>query len=457
MTVHNSDLAAREITVIGGGPAGLAAAYYSTKRGIPVTLYESATAVGGNCRTLRHGEFLFDTGAHRIHDKIPEITEEIQALLGNDLLRSTAPSQITFHGKRIDFPLSPLNLLTHLGPATAAKAILDFLRAKVRKSPGPESFEQLAVGRYGQTLANAFLLGYSAKLWGTSPDCLSQDASGSRLKGLDLQTFLLESLKGKHSKTRHLDGSFYYPRLGIGMLMDRLAEVIGSENIRTQSGVTRVLHENHRITQLEVNHNTLVPVSHVVSSLPLSVLLNGLDPAPPAAILEKARSLKFRHVLLTLLLLNRSQVSANATIYFPDADIPFTRAYEPRNRSAAMTPPNMTSLVVELPYGSDEDILSDGAEAIVQRVTQMLVKYGYIKAHEVVDATVTIIPYAYPVLELGYKDTVREVMSYLDIFSNLQISGRSGTFAYAHIHDVLLEGKQIIERYARTTNRAAVG
>ena len=51
------------ITVLGGGPAGLSIGYYAKKKGIPFTIYEASDCIGGNSTTLRHGDFLYDSGA----------------------------------------------------------------------------------------------------------------------------------------------------------------------------------------------------------------------------------------------------------------------------------------------------------------------------------------------------------------------------------------------------------
>ena len=40
------------LTIIGGGPAGIACAYYAKNKGIEFTLYESSTSYGGNCQTI---------------------------------------------------------------------------------------------------------------------------------------------------------------------------------------------------------------------------------------------------------------------------------------------------------------------------------------------------------------------------------------------------------------------
>ena len=84
----NTDLEATvpALQILGGGPGGLAAAYYACKRGFDLALYEGAKFVGGNARTCQLGEGFFDTGAHRVHDKLPEVTQELRSLLGADLL-----------------------------------------------------------------------------------------------------------------------------------------------------------------------------------------------------------------------------------------------------------------------------------------------------------------------------------------------------------------------------------
>jgi len=79
-----------------------------------VRLLEANDTVGGNARTLQMGPFRYDTGAHRFHDKNDEITADVVELLGDDLRRVDAPSQICWRGKRIDFPLAPYDLLRKL-------------------------------------------------------------------------------------------------------------------------------------------------------------------------------------------------------------------------------------------------------------------------------------------------------------------------------------------------------
>ena len=69
----------------------------------------------------------------------------------------------------------------------------------------------MARRRYGRTLAERFLLGYSRKLWGLPGDRLSQRVSGERLQGLDLRQFLLHTVLGRKTDRRHADDGLLLP------------------------------------------------------------------------------------------------------------------------------------------------------------------------------------------------------------------------------------------------------
>ena len=401
------------ITILGGGPAGLAVGYFARKKGIPFTIYEAGDRIGGNCVTLEKGGFLFDSGAHRLHDQDPEATGELRSLLGEDLQEIFAPSHIYHRGKFIDFPLSPLNLVKTLGPGFFSRAGLELVRSRLRPGRPDGSFKQYSLRTYGKTITDLFLKDYSEKLWGASWDRLSAEVAGKRLKGLNLRTFVTEALFGRRAKTKHLDGSFYYPKKGIGTIFEALAERAGRENIRTGSTVTKIFHDHNVIRAVELNGREVIDTREVVSSLPLNLFTRILEPRPAEELLSLAQSLRYRNMILVAFFLNRESVTKSATVYFPDSEIPFTRFYEPRNRSREMSPPGKTSLVVEFPCQPEDPAWNLEPDQVAEKVRSPLLRVGLFREEEIIGTAVHKINQAYPILELGYEEKLEKVFSFL--------------------------------------------
>jgi protoporphyrinogen oxidase len=436
------------LTVLGGGVAGLAVGYFAAKRGLPIELLEATDWLGGNCRTLSLGPFRFDTGAHRVHDRDPLVTREIQALLGDDLQRVSAPSHVYRRGRMVSFPLRPLDLVRKLGLLTTMRATIDLAAARAGLVAGDGGdFESFAVRTYGRTIAREFLLHYSAKLWGMPCSQLSPLVAGRRLKGLGLSAFLLEALGGAKAATEHLDGAFLYPRGGFGAIAERLADAVGREHIRCGARVSRLLHDGQSVRAVGVEGEPPVPCDAVVSTVALPALVHLFEPALPSEVLELAARLRFRDVALVALALDRPTVTTSATVYFPEPSICFNRVYEPRNRCPEMSPPGRTMLVAEVPGSFADDRPESELVAIVR---ETLVRIGWIREREVIDSAVHRLPDAYPLLEVGFEDVVEKLIRHLGRFGNLWLSGRNGRFAYTHLHDMMRLGHDLVSAYAES-------
>ena len=439
-----------DLTILGGGPAGLATGLYGRRAGLDVRLLEANDTVGGNARTLQLGPFRYDTGAHRFHDKDDAITADVFALLGDDLRRVDAPSQICWRGKRIDFPLAPYDLLRKL-PLSLLAQISREQFAIPRYSDDADHFEEMALDSYGETLANLFLLNYTEKLWGADADTLSPSVAGDRLEGLDLKTFVLEAFGGRKDKARHLDGSFYYPRHGYGQIAEATADALGREHIRTGTRITALHHAGDRLTHVTINDEETVPAERIVSTLPLTLLIRLLTPAAPDEIQEIAGSMRFRHLRLAVLGLDTPRLTPNASLYFPSRDIPFTRLYEPKNRSPDMAPDDQTVVVLELPCHRDDDAWTQSADTLRASAQTLLADQGLTDGADIVAFEDRTVPFAYPILEVGSEQKAERLRAYLNQFQNLHLLGRSADFQYTHVHNLYARAKALTHRLADAT------
>src|SRR5207302_7965935 len=90
---------ARQVVIMGAGPAGLATGYALARAGWSVQVYEAAQQVGGLARTVSYDGWRFDLGGHRWFTKQDELNAFLVDLLGDELVWVDRTSRIFFDGK----------------------------------------------------------------------------------------------------------------------------------------------------------------------------------------------------------------------------------------------------------------------------------------------------------------------------------------------------------------------
>src|SRR5919204_2599674 len=120
------------VAIIGGGPAGLTAAYLLSKNGVGVTVLEADPAyVGGISRTTTYKGFHFDIGGHRFFSKSKAVEELWTEILPEDMLVRQRSSRIFYGSKFFSYPLRPFEALFKLGLFKSALCILSWLKARL--------------------------------------------------------------------------------------------------------------------------------------------------------------------------------------------------------------------------------------------------------------------------------------------------------------------------------------
>ena len=429
--------------ILGAGPAGMACAYYAHKKKISYNLFEGSAMVGGNCKTINFKGFKYDTGAHRFHDKNQKVTRVIKDILGDNLKEVSAPSKIFRDGEFIDFPINAVNILKKIGLAKNFKILSDNIINSFQFSNKIYSFKDLAYSSYGKTLADLFLINYTEKLWGYKADKLSPDIAGGRLKNLNM-TSVIKSFFSDAS-VKHLDGSFLYPKNGFGEIFTTILKDLNPDSIFFNSTISNLIHEDNNIKNIVFKDGRTVKINKgetVISTLPMPLLIKGLYPRISNDIIDCVNSLKYRSLRLFVYFLDRDKFTDNASIYFPQEDIPFTRIYEPKNRSEYMAPKGKTCIVVEVPYYSNISVSDIKYNS--EDIASILIDKRLICKQDIIDLNILDVPYAYPIITPELTIELQKTYDFLNNFDNLHIVGRSADFKYSHVHDLFSRAENII-------------
>ncbi len=437
--------------IIGAGPAGLTAAHELLALGQSAEVYEKDAVVGGISRTAEYRGYRFDIGGHRFFTKVPAVQDLWEEVLGEDFLERPRLSRIYYNDKFFDYPLKPLNALRGLGLIEAGRVGLSYLWAQLVPHPVEDNFEEWVSNRFGRRLYEVFFKTYTEKVWGMPCTEISADWAAQRIKNLDLFKAVKNAIigaAGDQEVITTLIGRFHYPRLGPGMMWERLAERLEASGtpVHMETPVKRLHHRDSRITALTVETAAAggeqeLQADHVISSMPLRELLSSFSPPPPAEILDAANRLRYRDFLTVVLIVEREEVFPDNWIYIHSPEVRVGRVQNFKNWSPEMVPDtSATSLGLEYFVQQGDDLWSSPDEDLLELGAREMGVLGLVSASDVVDGTVVRMPKAYPVYDDAYKEALALIRGYLASFPNLQVIGRNGQHRYNNQDHSMLAG-----------------
>jgi protoporphyrinogen oxidase len=421
--------------ILGGGPAGLTAAYILGRRGRPGAVFEADGTVGGISKTVEFNGFRFDLGGHRFFTKLQPIARLWEEMLGEEFLTRPRLSRIFYDGKYFDYPITAKDVVARLGIWESTRCALSYLWAARHRNDEAHTFEDWVTTRFGRRLYDAFFRSYTEKVWGIPGSQIRSLWAAQRIKNFSLGRAILSILGfGKKNVTTLIE-EFRYPRLGPGQMWEAFAAYAEGNAIpvHLRQRCEGIQHSKNRVNSIVVRQNggtTEHPVDSLVSSIPLSELIRNLDPPAPPPVRAAAEALRYRDLVLVALMTSEPEPFPDNWIYLHD---PGTRAGRVQNYgiwSEGMVQPGTTCLGVEYFCFEGDEIWNMTDEQAVDLAKGELARVGLIDPSKVTDGVKVLVPKAYPMYDAAYEDAVETIREYLQRFENLQTCGRNGLHRY---------------------------
>ena len=443
-----SRIDSKSCIIIGAGPAGLTAAYELSNANVAPLVFEQDTIVGGIARTVQYAGYRFDIGGHRFFTKVQSINDWWQRMLDDDLLVRSRQSRIYYNGKFFDYPLKPLNAIIGLGPFETFRVALSYLNAQFFPYPVEDNLEQWVSNRFGSRLYEIFFKNYTEKVWGMKCTEIGADWAAQRIKNLNLNKLVKDMFLGtKDNEITTLITSFLYPRLGPGMLWEKVAQLLGECDFPVRLGhrVTKIHWANKKLTQVTVmngeGNETRFDGDQFISSMPIKDLIAAFDPPAPPHVVEASRKLRYRDFLTVGLIVKKPDVFSDNWIYVHSPRVKVGRIQNFKNWSPEMVPdPSKTSLGLEYFVQEGDDLWSLDDTQLIQLAVNECSELGLINREEFVDGVVIRMPKAYPVYDQSYKDNLCVIRDFLVSIENLQLIGRNGQHRYNNQDHSMLTG-----------------
>lgn len=439
-----TDPHALPVAVIGGGIAGVTAAAFLRRNGVPVVLYEASAQLAGLARSHRDADgFASDVGAHFV-------TNRLAAAIGIGAecrdVRYYGES-VWVEGQAHGYPFGLLR-----SPRFAMSGAAAWLRAR-GSSRELHSAADAFRAMYGRALADAVAIPLLEAWSGADAGDLAPAVATKLQHGIAGTVFL--KLAGQltrravtigysHAAPEHAQVWHVYPEGGVGRLVERLAAPI-EDAIRRESPVEAIVVDSGRVRAVRVR-GVEEPVQAVVSTAPvhaLARLVTGTD-----ALAHLAR-FRYRPMVFVSVRLDGRDLIPDTVVWTPAAGLPFFRVTDTTRSMPWLAPLGRSLLTVDIGCEvGDATWRTPDAELAASALDALGTLIPDVRRRDLGGARVVRTPIAYPVFLNAYE-AERQRFAESTGIEGLWSVGRNGEFAHLLMEDVYWRTLAAMRRLVR--------
>lgn len=416
-----------EILILGGGIAGISAAWHAVKAGREAVVFEARERWGGLLDNFERQGFRFD---HAVHFAFSNNSEY------RDLLKLTEsishrPEPYNFEqGCWLKHPVQ--NNLYPLPVEDRVAAIKSFIERP--EAVETSNYRQWLNQQFGEVIAGRFPARYTEKYWTVDASELSTVWIGNRLYRPKLEEVLFGAMTDRTPSTYYLKEMFYPLKGGFRSYLKPLVQDV---EILTGKKAIRIDPQKKYV---ECSDGSREYYQYLVSSVPLPEMINMLE-IVPEDVKKAAASLWSTSVALVSLGFNQPLNSEHLWFYIYDRDIPPARVHAPGQKSPDNVPPGCSSLQFET-YYSRYKPLTYSPEELTELVINAVEQMKLASCRDIVVTDYQVLPHANVVFDRGMTERRDYVLDFIDTKNILPV-GRFGRWDYLWADQSFLSGKQV--------------
>lgn len=424
--------------ILGGGIAGLSAAWRLREFGMEVPVYEANERAGGllDSFTLEtpEGQWTFDNAVHLSFASEPEVREIFDR---TPYLNHEARSLNWDGGYWLPHPVQ--NNMFPLPAEQRADLITDLANHLAKKSPAPHSidYRQWLLYQYGEQIAERWPLRYTRKYWTLDASEMGTDWIGNRMRRTDLREVVLGAVSDNPPNTYYVSTMRYPERGGYRAFLDPLLE---TADVRCGF---KAIEIDNRLRRITFSNGQEKSYTEMISSLPLPVLIQLMTDVPDN-IRNLAGTLFATSIDIVSFGFRKPRVSPSLWFYVYDEDILASRAYSPSIKSPNNAPEGYSSLQFEI-YTSRFRDHGLSPEALIEHCTDALGTMQLASPDEIVLSHHKRLPFGNVVFDLGMEDRRNEVRNWVST-QGIHLAGRFGEWDYLWSNQAFMSGRSAADK-----------
>ncbi len=411
--------------IIGGGISGLTFANYIDDSYLIV---EKEKEVGGYCRTIKKGDFIWDYAGHFFHFKTEEFKNLFQKSINKDeIVYQDKCTKIMYKDKLIDYPFQ--TNIHQLDKEEFIECLYDLFNKNEKEEY--DDFLDMLYGKFGKSIVEKFLKPYNEKLYACNLHNLDKDAMGRFFPYADLKA-IINNMKNNNDTS--YNNSFLYPKNGAGSFINVLYRKLDKNKILLNTEITQINIKNKTVI---LKNGNIIKYKYLINTSPFNKFLTLTDNKEYHNL---SNELSYNKVLVFNLGFNKKSKYVNEHwMYIPDKNINFYRIgfYDNILNGSKL------SMYIEIGYDKNAKI---DIEKQLEETLKNLLKLGIIDESMKLEEYSTIIMNpAYVHInnknDIDVKKCMKELNNH-DIYS----IGRYGGWTYCSMEDCMIEAKNLAKK-----------
>lgn len=413
--------------IIGAGISGLTFANYCKG---DYLIVEKENEVGGYCRTIKKGEYVWDYAGHFFHFNTEEFKKKfLDKMPCEDIIYNDKCTKIVHGDRFIDFPFQT-NI--HQLPKEEFIDCLYDLFNKEEKT-NYDNFLDMLYGKFGKSIVEKFLKPYNEKLYAIDLKELDVDAMGRFFPYANKEEIINNM---KKQEVNSYNASFLYPKNGAGSFIEILYNSLDKEKVLLNTEVKSVDLENKKAV---LSDGTTVEYDHLVNTVPLNRFLELVG-----GYQELIDEMSYNKVLVFNLGFNKKSdlCTKEHWLYVADKECNFYRCGFYNN---ILGNENL-SMYIEIGYNKKAEITKSDIDEQLKLTLENLKKLG------ITDNETELVEYCSIIMDPAYVHINTETNKKLDELKNtigqknVYTIGRYGAWIYNSMEDSMLRAKELAEK-----------